>query len=174
MTLAHMVFSPVWSKNESFKVRRDGHSSWCPLPHHLAHSAVWRRVGPWLAPRVPGLLGLSGGRAILASYALSRTLVPTLAMYLLQAQHHGSVGSRNPFTRFQQAFERGFARLCLEGADLDGNRQVANQPLTDLRQVPGLIDLRIQQPLDSPNFEVAVDRTKAAQGGFTVRDIASS
>ena len=44
----------------------------------------------------------------------------------------------------------------------------------DLRQVPGLTDLRIQQPLDSPNFEVAVDRTKAAQGGFTVRDVASS
>src|SRR5208337_3798292 len=48
--------------------------------------------------------------AMLASYVLSRTLVPTLARYLLKA--HGGrrwEGSRrNPFAIFQQAFERGF------------------------------------------------------------------
>ena len=64
--------------------------------------------------------------------------------------------------------------IQIEGADLDGNRQVANRILTDLRQVPGLTDLRIQQPFDYPTFEVAVDRTKASQGGFTMRDVASS
>ena len=46
--------------------------------------------------------------------------------------------------------------------------------LTELRQVPGLVDLRIQQRFDYPNFDVAVDRTKAAQGGFTTRDVANS
>ena len=46
--------------------------------------------------------------AMLASYILSRTLVPTLAMYLLKAKKHDGVPSRNPFTRFQLAFERGF------------------------------------------------------------------
>ena len=46
--------------------------------------------------------------AMLASYVLSRTLVPTLAMYLLKAKKHDGVPSRNPFTRFQLAFERGF------------------------------------------------------------------
>src|SRR5712692_9075778 len=51
--------------------------------------------------------------AMLASYFLSRTLVPTLAMYLLKGQQHGVVRSRNPFIRFQQAFERGFERLRL-------------------------------------------------------------
>ena len=51
--------------------------------------------------------------AMLASYLLSRTLVPTLAMYLLQAPQHGGVRSRNPLVRFQQAFERGFERLRL-------------------------------------------------------------
>jgi multidrug efflux pump subunit AcrB len=280
--------------------------------------------------------------AMLASYFLSRTLVPTMAMYLLKAQQHGIVGSRNPFIRFQQAFERGFERLrlayqrvlttlvhrrfifipvfllsCLaafllvpwlgqdffpstdsgqillhvraksgtrieetarlvdlveasmrrvippeeldnilddiglpyssinwmhgtsgfigaadadilvslkerhhpmadyvrklrenlprefpgttfyflpadmvtqilnfgvpapvdiqiEGADIAGNRQVADQILNKLRQVPGLTDLRIQQPFDYPRFHVAVDRTKAAQGGFTPRDVANS
>src|SRR5580700_10828602 len=40
--------------------------------------------------------------AMLASYILSRTLVPTLAMYLLRAKQHGA--SRNPFSRFQRGF----------------------------------------------------------------------
>src|SRR5260370_38647468 len=49
--------------------------------------------------------------AMLASYILSRTLVPTLAMYLLKAKHGDRAGSRNPLVRFQLAFERGFERL---------------------------------------------------------------
>src|SRR6201981_3396240 len=49
--------------------------------------------------------------AMLASYILSRTLVPTLAMYLLQAKEHDRAGSRNPLVRFQRTFERGFERL---------------------------------------------------------------
>ena len=49
--------------------------------------------------------------AMLASYILSRTLVPTLAMYLLKAKQHDRAGSRNPLVRFQLAFERGFERL---------------------------------------------------------------
>jgi CzcA family heavy metal efflux pump len=48
--------------------------------------------------------------AMLASYILSRTLVPTLAMYLLRAKNH-LAGSRNPLVLFQRAFERGFERL---------------------------------------------------------------
>jgi multidrug efflux pump subunit AcrB len=47
--------------------------------------------------------------AMLASYGLSRTLVPTLAKYLLRLQHHGP--SRNPFVLLQRAFERGFEHL---------------------------------------------------------------
>jgi len=57
--------------------------------------------------------------ALIASYLLSRTLVPTLANYLLQAHgaHHDADGnpvasparpSRNPLVRFQRGFERGF------------------------------------------------------------------
>ena len=51
--------------------------------------------------------------AMLASYILSRTLVPTLAMYLLRAKQHGASKSRNPFAMFQRAFERGFERFRL-------------------------------------------------------------
>ncbi len=67
--------------------------------------------------------------AMVASFILSRTLVPTMAVFMLRgvAEHHqqelqrkaqGGEGehehhpkSRNPFVRFQQGFERGFARM---------------------------------------------------------------
>jgi len=52
--------------------------------------------------------------AMLASYVLSRTLVPTLAKYLLKAHapgHESSAKPRNPVARLQAAFERGFDRL---------------------------------------------------------------
>src|SRR5882672_1940061 len=42
--------------------------------------------------------------AMLASYLLSRTLVPTLARYVLRPELRDSDGSRNAFARFQQAF----------------------------------------------------------------------
>jgi CzcA family heavy metal efflux pump len=53
--------------------------------------------------------------AMIASFVLSRTLVPTLAMYLLK-QHvdHGDdtpKRSRNPLVRFQQGFERRFENI---------------------------------------------------------------
>jgi multidrug efflux pump subunit AcrB len=280
--------------------------------------------------------------AILASYVLSRTLVPTLAMYLLKARQHGNAPSRNPFTLFQRSFERGFeglrnayqgllrtlvsarvvfvpavllaclsafllvpflgqdffpntdsgqfvlhlrarsgtrieetAKLCdlversirrtippgemdnildniglpvsqinymhstsgligagdadvmvalkekhhatadyirelrrrlpnefpgvtfyflpadivtqilnfglpapidiqLDGADIEHNRQLADRMLNQLRHVPGIADLRIQQNFDYPKFHVAVDRTKAAGGGLVQRDVANS
>ena len=48
--------------------------------------------------------------AMLASYILSRTIVPTMAKYLLRHQTAGehAQASRNPFVRMQQRFEKGF------------------------------------------------------------------
>jgi multidrug efflux pump subunit AcrB len=280
--------------------------------------------------------------AMLASYLLSRTLVPTLAMYLLRAHDHHAVPSRNPFARFQRAFERGFervrsgytsllerlvaarklfipiflgccalalllvpflgqnffpssdngtfilhvraktgtrieetARLCdeieasirqtipasqmntildniglpystlntqhatsglfgaadadiivslnekhsptadfvralrarlpqefpgttfyflpadivsqilnfglpapidvqIDGTDAVGNRKVADNVLRQLRQIPGLVDVRLQQPNDYPVLDLTVDRTKAQGGGYSERDIGTS
>ncbi len=53
--------------------------------------------------------------AMLASYLLSRTLVPTMAKYLLH-EHDDALtarkrASRNPFTQFQIAFESGFEKF---------------------------------------------------------------
>ena len=58
--------------------------------------------------------------AMVCSFLLSRTLVPTMAKYLLRAHathvdEHGNVveppPSKNPLVRFQHAFEVGFVRL---------------------------------------------------------------
>ena len=52
--------------------------------------------------------------AMLASYMLSRTIVPTMAKYLLRNQkfsHDSARVSRNPFVRWQRRFEAAFERL---------------------------------------------------------------
>jgi CzcA family heavy metal efflux pump len=56
--------------------------------------------------------------ALIGSFLLSRTLVPTMANYLMRGQqtgHHDpslpAPRTRNPFKRFQQGFERRFARV---------------------------------------------------------------
>src|SRR6202158_5592628 len=47
--------------------------------------------------------------AMLASYFLSRTIVPTMAKYLLRGDKHGAgATSRNPFVRLQRRFESAF------------------------------------------------------------------
>jgi CzcA family heavy metal efflux pump len=58
--------------------------------------------------------------AMLASYILSRTLVPTMAMYLLTTEKHENGGrrTRNPLKMFQQGFEARFERLRLGYRDL--------------------------------------------------------
>ena len=55
--------------------------------------------------------------ALVGSFILSRTLVPTMANYLMRGEHgaagHGQppARSRNPFLRFQLAFDRRFGRI---------------------------------------------------------------
>jgi len=46
--------------------------------------------------------------AMLASYFLSRTIVPTMAKYLLRGENHGAAPSRNPLVRLQKRFEEAF------------------------------------------------------------------
>jgi multidrug efflux pump subunit AcrB len=57
-------------------------------------------------------LGLAVVSAMLASYALSRTLTPIIIGLLLKGEHHGATdGSGNWLARFHQGFERGFERF---------------------------------------------------------------
>src|SRR6201984_3448789 len=50
----------------------------------------------------------------------------------------------------------------IEGNDVVASQQVAEKIMAQMRQVPGLTDLRVQQPLDYPILEVAVDRVKGS------------
>jgi multidrug efflux pump subunit AcrB len=62
----------------------------------------------------------------------------------------------------------------VEGNDVVASQQIAEKLMAELRQVPGLVDLRVQQPLDYPTLNVAVDRVKALQAGYTEQNTANS
>jgi len=61
-----------------------------------------------------------------------------------------------------------------EGNDANASKAQADKILAKLREVPGLTDLRIQQPFDYPTLSLDVDRTKASQGGYTAQDVSTS
>ena len=64
--------------------------------------------------------------------------------------------------------------IQFQSDDVTAGTQQATAMLAELRQVPGLADLRIQQPMDYPTLNVNLDRTKAEQGGYTTHDVAQS
>jgi multidrug efflux pump subunit AcrB len=60
------------------------------------------------------------------------------------------------------------------GNNLLANRAFAEKLMDRIRYVPGTVDLRIQQPFDSPRLFVDVDRSRAQQVGYTQRDVAGN
>jgi CzcA family heavy metal efflux pump len=60
------------------------------------------------------------------------------------------------------------------GYNLPANREFADTLLQRMRQIPGAVDLHVQQPFDAPYLNIDVDRTKAQQVGFTQRDVATN
>jgi multidrug efflux pump subunit AcrB len=64
--------------------------------------------------------------------------------------------------------------IQVTGYDLEGNRAWASRLLSQVREVPGAADMRIQQPFDEPYLHLVVERTKAQELGFTAHDIASN
>src|SRR5712692_6918744 len=59
-------------------------------------------------------------------------------------------------------------------AESDANFQVAQQIATELRGVPGAVDVHVQQILDAPRIMIDSDRILAQQVGLTQRDVANS
>jgi CzcA family heavy metal efflux pump len=51
--------------------------------------------------------------AMLASYLLSRTLIPTLVMYIMRGHEHRAAAPKTFFGRFQRGFERKFENMRL-------------------------------------------------------------
>lgn len=64
--------------------------------------------------------------------------------------------------------------IQIVGRDRDKNRALAARIADRIRSIAGVVDVRIQQPADQPEFRVAVDRIKASQIGLTERDVANS
>ena len=64
--------------------------------------------------------------------------------------------------------------IQIVGPNLYGNRALAERMLNEVRYVPGAADVRIQQPFNSPNLTVNVDRTRAASTGLTQQNVVQS
>ena len=60
------------------------------------------------------------------------------------------------------------------GRDQAKNREIAAELADKIRQVPGAVDVRVQQPGDLPKLEFTIDRTKASEMGLSERDVANS
>ncbi len=60
------------------------------------------------------------------------------------------------------------------GNDFDANHGYAEKLLSQMRHIPGVTDLRIQQPLNDPKLTINVDRTLAQQVGYSERDVAGN
>jgi multidrug efflux pump subunit AcrB len=64
--------------------------------------------------------------------------------------------------------------IQIVGRDRDKSRGVAASLVEKFRRVPGIVDVRLQQPSDQSGLHLAVDRIKASQIGLTERDVANS
>ena len=62
----------------------------------------------------------------------------------------------------------------IRGPRLQENYAYAQNVISRLRRIPGLVDARIQQSLNMPSFNVDVDRTRAQYVGITERDVTNS
>ena len=71
--------------------------------------------------------------AMLASYILSRTLIPTLAKFWLKKKDEEPDRQKGPLARFQERFEHGFARMR------DGYRELLDLAIDGGAQIRGNI-----------------------------------
>jgi multidrug efflux pump subunit AcrB len=60
------------------------------------------------------------------------------------------------------------------GAKKAENLAFGNRLLDQIRHVPGVVDLRIQEPADAPRLNINVDRSKAALLGMTQSQVTNS
>ena len=81
--------------------------------------------------------------AMLASYFLSRTLIPTLVMYIMRGHEHKAAGPKTFMGRFQRGFEKGFDKfperlLPASGDHNPASRAVCQLVSRVLRAIAGL------------------------------------
>jgi len=64
--------------------------------------------------------------------------------------------------------------IQVSGKDQEAGREYAHKLMTKLAAIPGIADLRIQQPARAPQIDVDVDRSRIGQYGLTERDVTGS
>jgi multidrug efflux pump subunit AcrB len=62
----------------------------------------------------------------------------------------------------------------VSGPNLSSDYMLASRLQSAMHRIPGIVDLRIAEPLNYPSFKVDVDRAKALELGLTESDVASS
>jgi multidrug efflux pump subunit AcrB len=62
----------------------------------------------------------------------------------------------------------------VSGPNLSSDYVLASRLQSAMQRIPGIVDLRIAEPLNYPSFKVDVDRAKALELGLTESDVASS
>lgn len=62
----------------------------------------------------------------------------------------------------------------VSGPNLSSDYVLASRLQSAMQQIPGIVDLRIAEPINYPSFKVDVDRAKALEMGLTESDVASS
>jgi multidrug efflux pump subunit AcrB len=62
----------------------------------------------------------------------------------------------------------------VSGPNLSSDYMLASRLRKAMQRIPGIVDLRIAEPLNFPSFKVDVDRAKALELGLTESDVASS
>ena len=63
--------------------------------------------------------------------------------------------------------------IQVRGRDLTTNRAIAARIADRIRSIPGMVDVRVQQPADNPKLKLEVDRERAALMGLSERDVAN-
>ncbi|HXW84836.1 MAG TPA: efflux RND transporter permease subunit [Candidatus Binataceae bacterium] len=62
----------------------------------------------------------------------------------------------------------------ITGNDLQQTYTIASRLQEKMKQIPGIVDTRIAEPLDYPTFKVDVDRDRALELGVTEEEVAAS
>ncbi|MGC1342174.1 MAG: efflux RND transporter permease subunit, partial [Candidatus Binataceae bacterium] len=62
----------------------------------------------------------------------------------------------------------------INGNNLQADYDIALKLKNRMARIPGVVDMRIAEPLDYPSLQVKVDRTKALQFGITQQQVTSS
>src|SRR4029077_14180522 len=60
------------------------------------------------------------------------------------------------------------------GANQRGNYVVAENLASEIRHIPGAVDVHVQQAFDAPTLHMDVDKTRAQYVGLQTRDVAQN